>query len=63
MRFMLMFKPDRNPEPGDHGCKQNLPEMAKLIGELKSSGVLLTTVVSRGSRRAPTSATRADRRA
>jgi hypothetical protein len=49
MRFMLMFKPDRNPEPGDHACKQNLPEMAKLIGDLKASGVLVSTVGLLGS--------------
>jgi hypothetical protein len=43
MRFMLLFKPDKEPEPGVHACKQNLPEMAKLIGELRQSGVLLST--------------------
>lgn len=43
MRFMLLFKPDKEPEPGVHACQQNLPEMVKLIGELKQSGVLLST--------------------
>src|SRR5688572_12744697 len=43
MRFMLMFKPDKEPEPGVHACKQNLPEMAKLMGELRQSGVLVDT--------------------
>ena len=43
MRFMLTFKPNEDPEPGVSPCKQNLPEMAKLIGELTKSGVLLST--------------------
>ena len=43
MRFMLMFKSDTNPPPGVSPCKQNLPEMAKLMGELKRTGVLVAT--------------------
>jgi len=43
MRFMLMFKSDKPLEPGEVACKQNLPEMAKLMGELRESGVLLAT--------------------
>jgi len=43
MRFLLLFKTDKPPEPGVPPCKQNLPEMAKLIGELKDAGVLLST--------------------
>ena len=43
MRFMMMFKPNEPLAPGESPCKQNLPEMAKLIGELKSTGVLLAT--------------------
>lgn len=43
MRFMMLFKPDKDPEPGISPCKQQLPEMAKLMGELKAAGVLLAT--------------------
>jgi len=43
MRFMLMFKSDQPVEPGTSPCKQELPEMAKLMGELKESGVLVYT--------------------
>jgi hypothetical protein len=43
MRFMLMFKGDKPPEPGDVACKQNLPEMKKLMTELKAKGVLVST--------------------
>jgi len=43
MRFMLMFKSDQPVEPGISPCKQELPEMAKLMGELKRSGVLVYT--------------------
>jgi len=43
MRFMLLFKPVTDPEPGTQACRQNLPEMATLIAELKRSGVLLMT--------------------
>src|SRR4051812_37741621 len=43
MRYMMLFKPDKDPEPGVPPCKQNLPEMAKLMGELRKSGVLLAT--------------------
>jgi hypothetical protein len=40
---MLMFKSDQPVEPGTSPCKQELPEMAKLMGELKASGVLVYT--------------------
>jgi hypothetical protein len=43
MRFLLMFKGDKPPEPGDVACKQNLPEMKKLMTELKSKGVVVST--------------------
>jgi hypothetical protein len=43
MRYMLMFKPDKEPPPGEHACRQHLPEMAALIGDLKKSGVLIST--------------------
>jgi len=42
MRFMLMFKGEP-PKPGDVACKQNLPEMKKLMTELKSKGVVVFT--------------------
>jgi hypothetical protein len=42
-RYMLMFKSDQPPVPGKSPCKQELPEMAKLVGELKESGVLVFT--------------------
>jgi hypothetical protein len=40
---MMLFKTDKYPEDGTPPCKQNLPEMAKLIGELKEAGVLIST--------------------
>jgi hypothetical protein len=43
MRFMLMFKSDQPVEPGTSPCKQQLPEMAKLMEELKRSGMLVFT--------------------
>jgi len=43
MRYMMMFKSDKPPEPGVSPCKQQLPEMAKLMGQLKKSGVLVAT--------------------
>ena len=43
MRYMMLFKPDKPPEPGVSPCKQQLPEMAKLMGELRKSGVLVAT--------------------
>jgi len=43
MRYMMLFKPDQPPEPGVSPCKQQLPEMAKLMGQLKKSGVLVAT--------------------
>jgi len=49
MRFMLMFKGDKAPEPGDVACKQNLPEMKKLMGELKRTGVLISSEGLEGS--------------
>lgn len=42
MRFMLMFKGDKPPEPGDVACRQNLPEMKKLMGELKGKGIVIS---------------------
>ena len=42
-RYMLMFKSDRPAEPGTSPCKQQLPEMARLMEELKESGVLVFT--------------------
>ena len=42
-RYVLMFKSDQPPEPGKSPCKQELPEMATLLGELKKSGVLVFT--------------------
>ena len=44
MRFVLMFKPDRQPDPGEHSCKQNLPEMAALVTELRATGVLQSAI-------------------
>ena len=43
MRFMLMFRSDRPPEAGESACRSQLPEMAKLMGQLRESGVLLAT--------------------
>jgi len=43
MKFMLMFKSDEPLAPGETACKQNLPAMAKLMGELKSAGVVAAT--------------------
>jgi hypothetical protein len=40
---MLLFKPDAEPDPGTHACKQDLPEMARLTGELRAAGVLQVT--------------------
>ena len=42
MRFMLMFKGEP-PRPGDVACRQNLPEMKKLMTELKAKGVVVST--------------------
>jgi hypothetical protein len=42
MRFMMLFKSDEEPEPGRSACKQHLPEMAKLMGELTEAGVVLS---------------------
>jgi len=43
MRFMLMFKGNRPPEPDEVACKQHLPEMKKLMTELKKKGVVQFT--------------------
>ena len=43
MRYMMMFKPDKDPEPGVPPCKQHLPEMAKLMDELRRAGTLLAS--------------------
>lgn len=43
MKFMLMFKPDKDPQPGVSACKSYLPEMARLIDQYKKAGVLLST--------------------
>jgi len=43
MRFLLMFKGDKPSEPDDVACKQNLPEMKKLMTDLKAKGVLIST--------------------
>jgi hypothetical protein len=43
MRFMLTFKTDEVPQPGLSACKQDLPEMAKLMGELSAAGVVQTS--------------------
>jgi hypothetical protein len=43
MRFMMLFKADEAPPPGVSACKQYLPEMAKLMGELTRAGVVLAT--------------------
>jgi hypothetical protein len=43
MRFMMMFTSDREPDPGVSACKSQLPEMAKLMGELKEAGILLAS--------------------
>ena len=39
MRFMLTFKTDGAPKPGLSACKQYLPAMAKLMGDLTAAGV------------------------
>src|SRR4051812_42290378 len=43
MRFMLMFKSDGPVDPNVPACKKNLPEMQKVMGELKAAGTLLWT--------------------
>jgi hypothetical protein len=43
MKFMLMFKSDEQPRPGVSACKQYLPEMAKLMGDLTKAGVVVAT--------------------
>jgi hypothetical protein len=44
MRYLLMFKPDANPDPAEHACKQDVPEMATLIADLTRAGVVVSTV-------------------
>lgn len=43
MKFMLLFKPDKDPQPGVSACKSHVPEMARLIDQYKKAGVLLST--------------------
>jgi hypothetical protein len=43
MRFMLLFKSDVAPKPDTSPCKQELPEMGKLMTRLRESGVLIFT--------------------
>jgi hypothetical protein len=43
MRYMLTFKTDEAPKPGLSACKQYLPEMAKLMGELTAAGVVVSS--------------------
>jgi hypothetical protein len=43
MRFMLTFKTDEAPPPGASACRQYLPEMARLMGELTKAGIVQTT--------------------
>jgi hypothetical protein len=43
MRYMLTFKTDEEPKPGLSACKEYLPEMAKLMCELKQAGVIVST--------------------
>ncbi|HEV7298833.1 MAG TPA: YciI family protein [Tepidisphaeraceae bacterium] len=43
MKFMLMFKSDEPVQPGTSACKENLPEMAKLMGELKAKGTVVAS--------------------
>ena len=43
MRYMMLFKPDKDPEPGVSPCKQQVPEMAKLMDELRRKGTLLAS--------------------
>jgi hypothetical protein len=49
MRYMLMFRPNEAPPPGTHACRADLPEMQKLIADLTTSGVLLSTQGLMGS--------------
>lgn len=42
-RFMLMFKSDQPVEPGTSPCKQQLPEMAALMQDLRDAGTLVFT--------------------
>jgi hypothetical protein len=43
MRFMMMYKPDRDVETGARLSKEYLAEMDKLIEEGTKAGVLLST--------------------
>ena len=49
MRYLMMFKPDEAPPGGEHACKQELPEMAQLFGDLTKAGVLLSSTGLYGS--------------
>jgi len=42
MRYMLIFKSDEPAvDPTQSPCKRELPEMAKVMGELKEQGILV----------------------
>ena len=43
MQFLMLFKPTQEPPVGEHACRQDVPEMAALIEELKQAGILLST--------------------
>jgi hypothetical protein len=43
MKYMMMFKSDEAPMPGQSACKQHVPEMAKLHDELRKAGVMLVS--------------------
>lgn len=43
MRYLMMFKPNEAPPPGEHACKKDKPEMRALLAKLTAEGVLLST--------------------
>ena len=43
MRYLMIFKNVGEAEPGVPPCKEDRPEMAKLVEEITKSGVLLWT--------------------
>jgi hypothetical protein len=43
MKFLMTFKPDGEPPAGASACRQELPEMARLLGELRAAGTLLAS--------------------
>jgi hypothetical protein len=43
MKYMMMFKSDEPPPPGQSACKQHVPEMARLHDELRRAGVMLVS--------------------